>query len=73
MSDPIRIKRILNKLETLWNNDSKLDFEEMYVRIVEEECRPYPGMLSGASTPDKYFEEMLDRCIEKRKISGWKS
>lgn len=67
--DPYRIKRILNKLETIWSSQSQERFERVFFSFYREFCDD--DMMGKMS--DEQFEKSLDTYLKDHKVEGWKS
>jgi hypothetical protein len=77
MRDPVRIKRILNKLEAVWQKYPDLRFGQLYIVV----CGVFDETSEGAARTlfnmeDDPFEVQLDAFMVENGITvsgGWKS
>jgi len=68
MRNPLRIKRILNKIETAWAAAPDLRFNQLILNIIPSDSPPVFYL------EDKDFEFWLDRWLENRNLTNtWKS
>jgi hypothetical protein len=66
--DPYRIKRILNKLETVWSHDPSMDLDDI---VAHAQTDHGDGHFYAS---DRQIEKYLDAYLKKHSLtSTWKS